>query len=390
MNPSEPSPRPDADSAPENAPDAPGSAAPHAAPVVIEPRRPKPRPVADEAAADAAAPAPASHSPRPSEPRPHQKPPVQARVTAIEPPTPEKAARRRPLPPAPSGLAPVLRAAAAVLVLVLLVTVGNLAYDRGLSDGMKVASAPKPAAPVPPSLASELEAAIESLRRGNAPDALGRLQKLNKEEASAPLGALKYLVARAALEAGDIQTAKAGISESILRGERLSDATALLAMLDLASDPASGGAGAARARLQQAISMDIANPRPHLDLASLARAQGDTQAALTHLRRAAALLDPALSPEALAAAETLARLEALPDDALPESPDASCGAAGRWGSLYLALRKGDTAAAASLLAECPRGLTPETVSAILADPAFARYRNSPPLSDYPESPAAPR
>lgn len=394
------------------------SAPPHSGqpePVAIEPRRPKPRPSEEtmplrspglsprttqpipaggaaahphpqtQPAARAAA-QPETHTP---DPRRHDtashKPPVHARITTFDTQTPgANAGRRSPPPEPPSGIGPVRVLVSGVVVAGLLFTVGNLAYDRGLSDGMKVAAAPKPAAPVPPSLASELEAALESLGKGDAPEALGRLQKLNSEEEAAPLGALKYLVARAAVEAGDLKSARAGIGESIQRGERVSDATALLAMLDLAPGGSPSDVEAARGKLQEAISMDIANPRPHIELARLARAQGDIEGAAAHLHRAAALLDPDVSHEAVEAARTLMRLETLPDDALPAAPEGATKAARRWGALYIALRKGDDAAAAALLAECAAEHPPEIVEAILGDPAFAKFRSRPPLSEIPE------
>lgn len=232
----------------------------------------------------------------------------------------------------------------------------------------------------------ELESALKEMQKGSAPGAKKALLGLLGQKTNLP--SLALLAANAALLEGDAAEAQRCAQLSIDRGEAVSDALVLQAIIEakLATDPEHKPMGSPRIRieslLQQAIAADASNPRPYFELATLRRFEKRHGEALELLESASNRLGQSDSVMAVELAKELTKLEQLPDAELAEAAPPGNDAQSLLCAAYAAARLGDPAKAAEFVAQA-RGLTPpKTFGQLLKDPAFAAWRKEPALEKF--------
>ena len=229
-----------------------------------------------------------------------------------------------------------------------------------------------------------IDLALIKLRSGDTDSALERLKLLQSDNPLLP--SLDYLTALAALQAGDISLASSSIEASLGKGERVSDSLALSAALEGVKTSEAGwqpmGDLKTRAEyyLRQAIEADPANPSPQIELAMRYRGGGDQKEAQRLLEAAKARINPVDSSTVVDTTLLLIRLQDLPDDQLPVDLDPDRDTASLIGAAYVALRRGDFAAAASLLATAKKRLPENLYYYLLGDPALRPYAAEPQLT----------
>lgn len=229
-----------------------------------------------------------------------------------------------------------------------------------------------------------IDLALIKLRSGDTDSALERFKLLKSDNPSIP--SLDYLTALAALQAGDISLASASIEASLGKGERVSDSLALSAALEGVKTSEAGwqpmGDLKTRAEyyLRQAIEADPANPSPQIELAMRHRSVGDHKEAQRLLEAAKARTNPVDSLTIVDTTLLLIRLQDLPDDQLPADLDPDQDTSSLIGAAYVALRRGDFATAASLLATAKKRLPENLYYYLLEDPALRQYAAEPQLT----------
>ena len=219
------------------------------------------------------------------------------------------------------------------------------------------------------------------LREGYGQGALGSLQKLRS--INPQLSSLSYTAALAALQAGDIATAMAETDSSLGKGERISDSYALAAAAE-SLKPGSvewRSKGDPRERgdffLRQAIAADQANAVPRLELGIRFRSRGQNDEAVEMLESARLRLHPLDQAAVIDTTLLLIKLGQTATEALPADFDPDKNTPSLLGAAYVALRRGDFAAASELLAKAKSRIAPELYLYLLGDPAFAAYRQNP-------------
>ena len=226
-----------------------------------------------------------------------------------------------------------------------------------------------------------IDLALIKLRSGDTDSALERLKLLQSDNPLLP--SLDYLTALAALQVGDISLASSSIEASLGKGERVSDSLALSAALEGVKTSEAGwqpmGDLKTRAEhyLRQAIEADPANPSPLIELAMRYRGGGDQKEAQRLLEAARARINPVDSLTVVDTTLLLIRLQDLPDDQLPADLDPDRDTASLIGAAYVALRRGDFATAASLLATAKKRLPENLYYYLLGDPALRPYAAEP-------------
>ena len=229
-----------------------------------------------------------------------------------------------------------------------------------------------------------IDLALIKLRSGDTDSALERLKLLQSDNPLLP--SLDYLTALAALQAGDISLASSSIEASLGKGERVSDSLALSAALEGVKTSEAGwqpmGDLKTRAEhyLRQAIEADPANPSPQIELAMRYRGGGDQKEAQRLLEAAKARINPVDSSTVVDTTLLLIRLQDLPDDQLPADLDPDRDTASLIGAAYVALRRGDFATAATLLATAKKRLPENLYYYLLGDPALRPYAAEPQLT----------
>lgn len=229
-----------------------------------------------------------------------------------------------------------------------------------------------------------IDLALIKLRSGDTDSALERLKLLQSDNPLLP--SLDYLTALAALQAGDISLASSSIEASLGKGERVSDSLALSAALEGVKTSEAGwqpmGDLKTRAEhyLRQAIEADPANPSPQIELAMRYRGGGDQKEAQRLLEAAKARINPVDSSTVVDTTLLLIRLQDLPDDQLPADLDPDRDTASLIGAAYVALRRGDFATAAGLLATAKKRLPENLYYYLLGDPALRPYAAEPQLT----------
>jgi tetratricopeptide (TPR) repeat protein len=260
----------------------------------------------------------------------------------------------------------------------------------GISYYLGKGSAPSPnqsiivrASSMSPEISTKLDQALTELRQGNAQKAVDDLQELEKIEPA--YSSLSYLVSLAALEKGDFDLATQKAEESLQKRERVSDSLALQAALEgqtgnhlkLASVDMR-----AESLLRQAILADPANPYPYFELGNLLRRARRTQEALAAIRAAELRLNPIDSHLTMPITRDLATLEVTPDDQLAERPISSGDPRDLFPAAYIAMRRGNFDAAASLLQQCRALLSPDVFYYLVHDPALRKFSAESSLSGF--------
>ena len=240
-------------------------------------------------------------------------------------------------------------------------------------------------ADVPPAFANSVDQALFSL----SSDPKGSLKKLLALEAERPdVVPLTYFVAMAAVRAGDDALAEKKIAETIAKNQRVSDALALQARLEVhhRKDESYVVLGSTDVRyeslLRKAILADSANPVPYLRLALFMWNQKRNGEALEYLGSARLRLNPADSYMMADICLALLKLEDTPEADLP----ADAGAGGHdpvtlFASAYVAARKNDFPRAAGILCECREVVPPTLFSTVLSLPGFRKFSTRPELAD---------
>lgn len=228
----------------------------------------------------------------------------------------------------------------------------------------------------------EINEALAELNAGKAAPALRRLQDLQEKDSTTP--SLNYLVALAALEAGDFELADRQAVESISRKERVSEALALRAVLQTISPQKVFGDPRLRAQeiLEQAIASDSADAVPMIGLARLLRSRGKSDEALKLLEAARNRLQPADSTIAVNISIELIKLQALSDEDLPSNTPSSQDVAEVVGAAYAAMRRGEFGQSAALLRLSREQLPDDLFNHILHDPAIFRFSDEPRLAEF--------
>lgn len=229
-----------------------------------------------------------------------------------------------------------------------------------------------------------VDLALSKLRDGETDSALERLKLLKSDNPSIP--SLDYLIALAALQAGDIALATSSIETSLAKGQRVSDSLALSAALEGIKNSEAGwqpmGDLKTRAEyhLRQAIEADPANPSPLIELAARFRNSGNNQEAQRLLEAAKTRINPVDSATIVDTTLLLIRLQGLPDDQLPSDLDPDQDTSSLIGAAYVALRLGDLEKAASLLATAKNRLPENLYYYLLGDPELRKYATEPELT----------
>jgi hypothetical protein len=287
---------------------------------------------------------------------------------------------------------PFKRSAVFLACLIAAMVSGAVFFAVGRHFGRTGAEAKKRAAvSVEPKEASEaqfaeFESALHDLQNGMVPESKNILSKLLGEKA--PISSLALVVANAALLDGDIPLAERCVKLSLERGESVSDALVLQAIIEakIASSPEHSNMGNPGIRidglLQQAIQADASNPRPFFELATLRRFEKRHGEALELLKSASNRLGQSDSIMSVNLAKELVKLERLPDSDLAAAVPAGKDAQSLLCAAYAAARLGDPAKAAELVAQARTVVPPRTFFQLMKDPAFVPWRKEPALEKF--------
>jgi Tfp pilus assembly protein PilF len=223
--------------------------------------------------------------------------------------------------------------------------------------------------------------ALADLRAGMATHALISLRNLRSDNPSIP--SIDYMVALAALQAGEQEEASLSIDASIGKGEKVSDALALRAALEaqtenhVALKSVDGIEPVADRLLRQAMQADPANPFPYIELATRLRERGQDAEARAYLESARTRLQP-VDPHIIAEVSLrLMDLAGQPDEALPTLPSEATSISDLFGAAYLAYRLGQPDRGAAFLDEAKAALSPELYAYLLSDPVLRKVIPSP-------------
>jgi len=238
---------------------------------------------------------------------------------------------------------------------------------------------------IPGDFQARLDKALMELRTGDARKALDQLALLEQETPA--VSSLSYLVALAAMQAGDPETASGNADQSIAKRERVSDSLALKAVLETQKPKGSATTfGDPRLRaesyLRQAMIADAANPSPYVELATLLRYRNQNEEAMQLLQGARSRLNPVDSHSVVDVSIALLKMQNLPDNELPENINPDNDVASLFSASYLAMRKGDFARAASHLKTCRQRLPTDLYYYLVNDPALRKFARQPELAEF--------
>lgn len=237
---------------------------------------------------------------------------------------------------------------------------------------------------IPKEFQARLDQALLGLRTGNAEKSLGQLTLLEKEAPG--VSSLTYLVALAAMQAGQAEISSAKANESLAKRERVSDSLALLAVLETQNAGRAGKLGDPRVRaeeyLRRAMVADAANPYPCVELATLLRYQKRDEEAMQLLQAARSRLNPVDSQAVVDVSIALLHLQNLSDSELPDKIDPDKDVASLFSAAYVAMRKGDFAQASALLAAARSRLPSDLYFYLIDDPALRKFAHQPELAKF--------
>lgn len=251
-------------------------------------------------------------------------------------------------------------------------------YRWGKVNGARTAeeSAIRSTLDIPPEVTVQVDAALMDLRNGEPEKALAALRRVHDEQPRYPTVA--YLVALAAIQAGDSVLAEKSLRETISRKERVSDALALRAVLESMPRPADQvvvGDPKVRAEnyLRQAVLADPANASPRFELATLLRYTNRRDEARKEIRAAQARLNPVDAHTVTEATLRLMDLEDLSDAQLPAlvQPQNLTEALA---NAYIAMRQQNFPQAAILLEAAKKMTNADIFYYLLNDPVLRRFR----------------
>jgi len=266
----------------------------------------------------------------------------------------------------------------------VLVLVAWMFYSLGgaIRQSQMIAEIVRQGVDIPAEFQAQLDAALKSLRDGDAEKALGQLIVLERENSS--VSSLTYLVALAAMQSGDSDKALTKANESIAKKERISDSLALKAVLE--TQKRAGGFGDPRVRaealLRQAMLADEANSSPCIELATLLRYRGRHEEAKQFLEAARSRLNPVDSHAVVDTSLALLNLQFLPDGELPADINPDKDVASLFSAAYVAMRKGDFTRAADLLRTGRERFPSDLYYYLVNDPAMRKFVSRPEVAEF--------
>lgn len=266
----------------------------------------------------------------------------------------------------------------------VLVLVAWMFYSLGgaIRQSQMIAEIARQGVEIPADFQAQLDAALKSLRNGEAEKALGQLIVLERENRS--VSSLTYLVALAAMQSGDSDKALMKANESIAKKERVSDSLALKAVLE--TQKHSGGFGDPRVRaesyLRQAMLADEANSSPCIELATLLRYRGRHEEAKQFLEAARSRLNPVDSHAVVDTSLALLNLQFLPDGELPADISPDKDVAALFSAAYVAMRKGDFTRASDLLRTGRERFPSDLYYYLVNDPAMRKFVSRPEVAEF--------
>jgi len=265
-----------------------------------------------------------------------------------------------------------------------LVVFGTLvfgAYKLGESSGLHSAKPVGPggagaSAGFPPENLPRLDAALQLLRDHDGVGAFRALQNLVAENPKAP--SIRYAAAMAAMVADYRNDARRLLEGSISDQDRVSDSLAMKAAVE-------GNANAKTTATQEtllraAIAADPMNPYPFLELANVLRSLGRSDEALAVLESAKLRLLPADSHVVVNTTLALLTLEKTELLGVSEIPVATGIAERDFPAAYALLKQENFSAAAALLSETEKQISPDLFSFLINDPAMRKYARQPALA----------
>jgi tetratricopeptide (TPR) repeat protein len=273
-------------------------------------------------------------------------------------------------------LAKHLRILAAAAVFLLLLTgflLGKLQSGSSVEGDAGVLAKPSS------QLVKELNEALALIESGESSEALQKIQALSAKNPD--VASLDYLAAISAMQAGDFKTAQEKASLSITKNQKVSDSLVLLSMTEAIAGE--GGKSSLRdpkivreSLLREAVSADVANPFPMIELASFLRGQKRDDEALELLSAANARLHPIDTHVVVQTSIQLMKLQQMPDEELP----AACSEGSIteiFSSVYISLRKKDYKQAAIALEKGRHQASPDLFAYLINDPVFKPFQAEP-------------
>ena len=261
--------------------------------------------------------------------------------------------------------------------------VGWLAYHQGFSASQKRFNELRmePPSPIPSEFQASIDSALKAYSKGNAADAVEILSGIYRKDQTIP--STCYLMALTAIQSGNLQLASEKVDESIFKGERLSDALALKAAIEMEKSN-KGGMGDPKVRaeslLRSAMAADVSNPRPYIELASLLRFQGRNDEARQLFEAASMRLNPVEGQALVDTSLSLLNLQQTPDDKLPVNLDSDKDTPSLVSAAYVAMRKNEIPAVKVLLAKARERLSPALYDYLMNDPAIRAFSKNPQMS----------
>jgi len=284
---------------------------------------------------------------------------------------------------APAAFSPVLVASLLIGAVLLCLLVGWISYNQGFSASQNRFHEMRmePPAAIPPEFQAAIDSALQAYSKGNAADAVEILAGVYRKNQTIP--STCYLIALTAIQSGNLQLAGEKVNESILKGERLSDALALKAALEMEKSNKVGmGDPKVRAEslLRSAMAADVSNPRPYIELASLLRFQGRNDEARELFEAAGTRLNPVEGQALVDTSLALLNLQQTPNDKLPDNLDPDKDPRSLVCAAYVAMRKNDIPAVQTLLAKARARLAPALYDYLMNDPAIRSFSKNPQMS----------
>ncbi|MEI6279956.1 MAG: hypothetical protein WCQ16_11345 [Verrucomicrobiae bacterium] len=257
-------------------------------------------------------------------------------------------------------------------------------WGASLQRSDMLAEIAKQGVAIPEDFQTRLDKALLDLRSGDARKALEQLTRLEKETPA--VSSLTYLVALAAMQAGDPEVASAQADKSISKRERVADSLALKAVIETQKSGRSAKFGDPRVRaesyLRQAMIADAANPSPYVELATLLRYQKRDKEAMQLLQAARSRLNPVDSHTVVDATIALLNLQNLPDNELPANIQPGKDITSLFSAAYVAMRKGDFANAATHLSTARGQFPADLYFYLVNDPALRKFVSQPEVTNF--------
>ena len=262
------------------------------------------------------------------------------------------------------------------------------AWNLGLQAGVRrlLDEQTKADVSVSEEFSEKLNRAFEDLRSGNPGSALKAFQELEAQNPN--VSSMSYLIALSAMRSKNFPLAGEQAELSIRKRERVSDALAIQALLEVqkSEDPNLKKIGdhvlRAELLLRHAMIADPANPVPMIELAGFLRGQKKTEEAIALLKAARTRVQPFDLPPFLEATIVLASLQTTPNPELPSVAEPGENLPSAISAAYISMRQGHYDAAAATLRAIRGRIAPSFFRYLMNDPAMRPYSGIPELREF--------